>query len=58
MTELEVRLAVDDPEVQECPDCGGYGEVPYSSDGIDCSFELCVRCKGTGKIPVELKREV
>jgi len=32
-----------------CPECGGTGAWPYHPSGV---VEMCVECKGTGRILV------
>lgn len=51
MEQVDKTIAKNAVETMECPDCGGYGDVPYSIDGGEASWELCERCQGTGSVP-------
>jgi DnaJ-class molecular chaperone len=44
-------------KTETCPDCGGYGEVPYMSAEMDASWELCERCKGSGELEEKEEEE-
>jgi hypothetical protein len=42
-----IDAAMEQPEPEDCPNCGGIGELP--GDPYTKQFPQCVECDGTGK---------